>query len=84
MTLETKKKKTYRMDPLFAFVVISVVLGFWGVCIIVALTSMDKTDHDIFYLIVGVMGTKFSTMVDYFVGSSRKDSYKTVKKNNEE
>jgi hypothetical protein len=68
-------------DWLLSFVVVSVVIGFLGVCAIVGLMKTDATDHDIFYLLVGQMGMKFGTVVDYFVGSSRKTKTQEKPKN---
>lgn len=65
--IEITKAKGGR-DWLFTFVVMSVVFGFLGAMALVGLTAMDKTDHDIFWALLGVLTTKFGSVVDYFVG----------------
>ncbi len=52
------------------FLALFVVISFFGLCLIVAFTTLDKTDHDIFYMLLGVFGSKFGSVIDYFFGSS--------------
>ena len=69
MAIETAKA-TGKRDWVADFIAITIVIGFLGMCLIVAFTKMDSTDHDIFYMLLGVFGSGFSCILNYFFGSS--------------
>ncbi len=54
---------------LYAF---SVIIGFFAMCFLIALTKLDQSDHDILYMLLGVLGTTFSQVFQYYFGSSKK------------
>ncbi len=47
------------------------VLGFFSVIFIVALTKLDQSDHDILYMLLGVLGSTFTQVYQYYFGSSK-------------
>lgn len=47
-----------------------IILGFY-ICIYwIAAFSQDKADHDVLYMLLGVMGTAFGAVVNYWLGNS--------------
>ena len=48
------------------------VTGFFTVIFIVALTKLDQSDHDILYMLLGVLGSTFTQIYQYYFGSSKK------------
>lgn len=48
------------------------VVGFFIVIALVFMTSFDKNDHDVLYMMVGVLGGTFTTIYSYYFGSSIK------------
>lgn len=49
---------------------IMITVGFFANIMILHLTRMDTTDHDVLYMMLGVAGTSWGTVVQYYFGSS--------------
>lgn len=78
MAIETAKA-TGKRDWVADFIAISIVSGFFGLCLIVAFTKMDLSDHDIFYMLLGIFGSGFSCVLNYFYGSSVETKFHQAK-----
>jgi len=58
---------------------LGITLGFF-ICIYwIAAYKQDKTDEQVLYLMLGVIGTSFNTVVNYWLGSSTDKSFKLNK-----
>lgn len=51
-----------------------VVSGFFGCIFIIVTTKLDQSDHDILYMLLGVLGSTFSQVYQYYFGSSSESS----------
>lgn len=69
---ETKVKLLGREDWMLDFIAIVVVIGFFGMCFVVAFQKMDQSDHDILYMLIGQLTAGFIMVVSYYFGSSNK------------
>ena len=61
---------TGKRDWLLAFLVVAIVVGFFGCIGIVAFTTADKTDRDLFYTLLGTLTFAFSSVVSYYLGAT--------------
>ena len=62
----TKNPKNY-FPEILSFLI---VIGFFMSIFWVAAYTQDEGDHDVLYLLLGVIGTSFSAVVNYWIGSS--------------
>ncbi len=53
-------------------IAIIVVVGFFGMALVVALTKLDQSDHDVLYTLIGQMAAGFICVLSFFFGSMRK------------
>ena len=60
-----------RKDLILDILAIVIIAGFFGMILLIALTKMDNSDHDILYTMLGVLGSAFSQVCQYYFGSSR-------------
>lgn len=67
-----KEKLLGREDWMLDFIAIVVVIGFFGMCFVVAFQKMDQSDHDILYMLIGQLTAGFIMVVSYYFGSSNK------------
>lgn len=61
---------TGRRDWVLDFIAISVIMGFFSMCILVSMMKQDNTDHDILYMLVGQLTSGFLMVLSFFFGSS--------------
>lgn len=61
---------TGKFDWVQHVLAIIVVVGFFLVIAMVFITSLDKSDHDVLYMLVGVLGTTFGNIYSFYFGSS--------------
>lgn len=61
---------TGKRDWLMVFLAVFITVGFFAMCLIVAFTKMDKTDHDIFYMLLGGIASGFNVILNFYFGSS--------------
>ncbi len=61
-----------RRDWVMDAIGLVVVLGFFSMSVLVAVTKMDSTDHDVLYTLIGQMAGGFIMVLSFFFGSSRK------------
>lgn len=67
-----KERLLGREDWMLDFIAIVVVIGFFGMCFVVAFQKMDQSDHDILYMLIGQLTAGFIMVVSYYFGSSNK------------
>lgn len=53
-------------------IAIIVVVGFFGMCVLVDIARLDQSDHDILYMLVGQLTSGFIMVLAYYFGSSNK------------
>jgi len=56
---------------------VMIVVGFFGCIYWIAAYKQEKVDHDVLYMLIGILGTSFGAVVNYWLGSSmdkRKES----------
>lgn len=71
--LEQKKTELYgRRDWVMDTIALTVVYGFFAMCFIVALTTLDQSDHDVLYLLIGQLSAGFIAVLSFFFGNTRK------------
>jgi hypothetical protein len=71
--LDIKKTLLFgRRDFVMDFIAIVVVLGFFGMAFLIAITPRDSTDHDILNMLIGQLSAGFITILAFFFGSIRK------------
>ena len=51
-----------------------VVIGFFATCFTIEVKKVDQADHDILYMLLGILGTVFTQIYQYYFGSSNKRS----------
>ena len=54
------------------FIAIMVILGFFAMAFIVALTKLDLSDHDVLYMLVGQMAAGFIQVLSSYFGNKKK------------
>lgn len=47
-----------------------IVAGFFACIYWIAAFEQDKSDHDVLYMLLGIIGTSFGAVVNYWLGSS--------------
>jgi len=65
-------KSTGKQDFVVNALAFAIPLGFFASMYIIMTTTMDQSDHDVLYSMIGVLGAKFSDIISYFYGSSKK------------
>lgn len=65
-------EQTGKRDWVEALIALIVVSGFFIMCILVAITKQDNTDHDILYMLIGQLTSGFILILSYFFGSINK------------
>ena len=68
---ENTKQKTHY--PQFLSTV--VVIGFFACIYWVAAYHQDKADEQVLYLLLGIIGTSFNAVVNYWIGSSAEKNF---------
>lgn len=61
-----------RRDWVMDTIAIVVVLGFFSMSMVVALTKMDLSDHDVLFMLIGQLSAGFLGILSFFFGSIRK------------
>ena len=71
--LDIKKTLLFgRRDFVMDFIAVSVVIGFFGMAFLIALTPRDGTDHDVLNVLIGQLSAGFIAVLSFFFGSIRK------------
>lgn len=71
--LDIKKTLLFgRRDLVMDFIAIVVVLGFFAMAFVIALTPRDNTDHDVLNMLIGQLSAGFIAVLSFFFGSIRK------------
>lgn len=71
--LDIKKTLLFgRRDLVMDFIAITVVLGFFAMAFVIALTPRDNTDHDVLNMLIGQLSAGFIAVLSFFFGSIRK------------
>ena len=71
--LDIKKTLLYgRRDVVMDFIALAVVIGFFGMAFLIALTPRDNTDHDVLNMLIGQLSAGFIAVLSFFFGSIRK------------
>lgn len=71
----TDIKKTIlfgRRDFVMDFIAIIVVIGFFAMAFLIALTPRDNTDHDVLNMLIGQLSAGFIAVLSFFFGNIRK------------
>lgn len=68
---ENGKQQTYYPQ----FLSTLIVMGFFASIYWIAAYTQQKADHDVLYLLLGVIGTSFSGVVNYWLGSSAEKNF---------
>lgn len=74
-TSDLEKKKTKllgRRDWVMDSIALCVVLGFFAICFLIALTPRDNSDHDVLNMLIGQLSAGFIAVLSFFFGSMRK------------
>lgn len=71
--LGQKKTKLFgRRDLVMDIIALSVVVGFFAMAFLIALTPRDDTDHDVLNMLIGQLSAGFIAVLSFFFGSIRK------------
>jgi hypothetical protein len=71
--LGRKKTRLFgRRDMVMDSIALSVVLGFFAMAFLVAITPRDNTDHDVLNILIGQLSAGFICVLSFFFGSIRK------------
>lgn len=71
--LDIKKTLLFgRRDLVMDFIAIVVVLGFFAMTFIIALTPRDNSNHDALNMLIGQLSAGFIAVLSFFFGSIRK------------
>ena len=71
--LDIKKTLLFgRRDFVMDFIALAVVIGFFGMAFLIALTPRDSTDHDVLNMLIGQLSAGFIAVLSFFFGSIRK------------
>lgn len=63
-----------KRDSMLDTLALSITAGFFAVIIMVFLTRLDKSDHDVLYMLVGILGTTFTQVYQFYFGASKKSN----------
>lgn len=70
---EVKKKSFFKREDLVVDVLaFLVVIGFFLMAFLIAVTPRDDSDHDVLNMLIGQMSAGFIAVLSYFFGSARK------------
>lgn len=61
---------TGKRDFIMEGIAITVIVGFFVMCILTSITALDKSDHDILYMLIGQLTSGFIMVLSYYFGSS--------------
>lgn len=61
-----------RRDLVMDFIAVVVVLGFFAMAFVIALTPRDNSDHDVLNMLIGQLSAGFIAVLSFFFGSIRK------------
>lgn len=61
-----------KRDLVMDFIAITVVIGFFTMAFIIALTPRDNSDHDVLNMLIGQLSAGFIAVLSFFFGSIRK------------
>lgn len=64
-------KLTGKYDWVQHLCALILVFGFFVMCGMIAADHLDEKDHDLLYMLLGVLGTNFTQIYQYYFGSSR-------------
>jgi hypothetical protein len=67
------------MPPVIA---VLVIVGFYGSIASIMLVNHNEADRDILYMLLGVLGTAFISIINYYFGSSAGSRDKTISLSN--
>ena len=68
---QTETYKLGKRDWVPGFLVVSVVLGLFGVVAAIIFVQTESADKDILMMVVGLLVAKFGTLIDFNFGSSK-------------
>lgn len=68
--METTIKKYQWVPPALS---VLVTIGFFVTIAVIMFTKMDASDHDILYMMLGVLATTFSQCFNFYLGSSKNE-----------
>jgi cell division protein FtsX len=71
---ESIVKTLGKRDWVLDFIAMLVVSGFFAMAFLIAIAPMDRSDHDILYMIIGQLTSGFLLVLGYYFGSSKKSS----------
>lgn len=63
--------KTGKFDWVQHAAAMIAIFGFFGAVLLIFMTRMDNSDHDVLYMLMGVLGSTFSSIYNYYFGSSK-------------
>jgi len=69
---------TGKRDWVIDFLAIFITLAFFGLCLIVAFTTADGTDRNLFYMLLGTFSTTFGGVIAFYFGGNPMTSYPKV------
>lgn len=73
LPLDMKKALLWgRRDFVMDFIAIAVVVGFFAMTFLIAITPRDGTDHDVLTMLVGQLSAGFIGVLSFFFGNIRK------------
>lgn len=61
-----------RRDFVMDFISLTVIIGFFAMAFIIALTPRDNSDHDVLNMLIGQLSAGFIAVLSFFFGSIRK------------
>lgn len=67
---EVAIESTGKKDWIEIICALAAVFGFMGMCFVIAFEKLDQSDHDILYMLLGVLGSNFNNIYAYYFGSS--------------
>lgn len=71
--LDIKKTLLFgRRDLVMDFIAVCVVIGFFSMAFLIALTPRDNSDHDVLNMLIGQLSAGFIAVLSFFFGSIRK------------
>lgn len=71
--LEQKKTLLFgRRDYVMDFIALIVIVGFFTMAFLVALSPRDYADHDVLNMVIGQLSAGFIAVLSFFFGSIRK------------
>lgn len=71
--LDVKKTLLWgRRDFIMDFIAVTVVVGFFGMTFLIAITPRDNSDHDVLTMLIGQLSAGFIGVLSFFFGNIRK------------